>query len=140
MLHETLKECIDAQCASALLGPVELRRDALVMRLANGVDVEMRFASAEEYAIAWRWGDAQMRIDTAPLHDGPGTAPNHLHDSAGAVRSDPLTAAGDEPLVNARRVIAALVSDPLLQAHIDWADRAAAARRRAAGYCALDAM
>jgi hypothetical protein len=57
-----------------------------------------------------------------------------------ALRADPLTVTGDEPLVNARRVITALLSDPLLQAHIDWADRAVAARRRAARYCALDTM
>lgn len=116
MLHAELKAAIDGAFAQALSAPVELCRDALIVRLNNEAVIELRFASGAEYAIGWRWGDAQLRIDTAPLHPQLATAPRHLHDSEGCVRADPVTLAGDDAWGTARRVIAAVWRDPLLQA------------------------
>lgn len=116
MLHAELKAAIDDAFAQALSAPVELCRDALIVRLNNEAVIELRFASGAEYAIGWRWGDAQLRIDTAPLHPQLATAPRHLHDSEGCVRADPVTLAGDDAWGTARRVIAAVWRDPLLQA------------------------
>lgn len=115
MLHPDLKDALEARCPTALAQPAQLCRDALLLHLVNGVALELRFASANEYAIAWRWGDAQWRIDTAPLHPQLATFPNHLHDSEGGVQADPLTVAGDDVLENAQRVIEALLEDPTLQ-------------------------
>jgi hypothetical protein len=114
MLHATLKEALDREFAAAMLEPAELCRDALLVRLRNEVTVELRMPNASEYSIGWRWGDAELRIDTAPLHCELATFPNHLHDSAGQVRADPLTDPRDEPWVNVRAVLAALLEDPLL--------------------------
>jgi hypothetical protein len=114
MLHTTLKDALDREFAAAMLEPAELCRDALLVRLRNEVTIELRMPDAREYSIGWRWGDAELRIDTAPLHCELATFPNHLHDSDGQVRADPLTDPSHEPLVNVRAVIAALLEDPLL--------------------------
>lgn len=114
-IHLELKERIEERYRDALAGPIELKQDALLVQLGNGVIAELRFASADEYVIAWRWGDAELRIDTAPLHAWLTTYPNHLHGADGEVRSDTLTGPRREPWDNARAVIDALLADPLLQ-------------------------
>ncbi len=116
MLHPALKGAIDGEFAAAMTEPAELCRDALLVRLRNGVIMELRIASAEQYAIGWRWGEAELRIDTAPLHRQLATFPNHMHDGEGNPQPDPLTRPGREPWDNVRGVIAALLDDPLLEA------------------------
>jgi hypothetical protein len=115
MHHAALKEAIDREFAAALVEPAELCLDALLLRLANDVALELRIAGPAEYAMAWRWGDAELRIDTAPLHRELATFPNHLHDADGALCADPLTRPGRDPWDNVRTVIAALLEDPLLE-------------------------
>jgi len=115
MLHDTLKEAIDVQFAETLAEPAELCQDALLVRLHNGVVIELRVASAEEYSIGWRWGDTELRIDTAPLHPQLSTYPNHLHNGEDQLLPDPLTHPGRDPWDNVLAVITALISDPLLQ-------------------------
>jgi hypothetical protein len=114
MLHTVLKDALDREFAATMLEPAELCRDALLVRLCNDVMIELRMPDATEYSIGWRWGDAELRIDTAPLHCELATFPNHLHDSEGRLRADPLTDPSREPWVNVRVVVAALLEDPLL--------------------------
>ena len=113
-LHLDLQTRIEAHYGRRLSEGVGLRQDALLLRFDNGLVVELRFASADEYAIAWLWGDAERRIDTAPLHPALRTQPNHLHGSDGRLHDDPLTVPGAAPWDNVRRVIDALLVDPLL--------------------------
>lgn len=115
MLHPSLKEAIDREFAAAMVQPAELCRDALLVRLRNEVAIELRIASATDYSIGWRWGEAELRIDTAPLHPQLATFPNHLHDGDGQLQPDPLTQPGGDPWDNVRAVIAALLDDPLLR-------------------------
>ncbi len=115
MLHDALKEAIDAQFSESMTEPAELCQDALLVRLHNGVVIELRVASAAEYSIGWRWGDTELRIDTAPLHPQLSTFPNHLHNDQDQLLPDPLTDPGRDPWDNVRAVIAALIGDPLLQ-------------------------
>ncbi len=114
MIHLELQECIDREFAGALAQRTELCQDALLVRLGNEIVAELRFLTADEYSIGWRWGDAELRIDTAPVHPELATFPNHLHDADGKIRADPLTRPGAAPWENARAVIAALLEDPLL--------------------------
>lgn len=114
-MHLELKQRIEERYRDALAGPLELKQDALLVHLRNGVSAELRFASRDEYSIAWRWGDAELRIDTAPLHAQLATFPNHLHDADGRLRSDALTRPRGEPCDNACAVIDALLADPLLR-------------------------
>jgi len=112
--HIALKERIDRHFAAQLDAPAQLLQDALLLRFGNGLTMELRFAGADEYAITWQWGDAQLRIDTAPLHPQLATFPQHLHDLHGGVRADPLTRPGRAPWDNARTLIEAVLGDPLL--------------------------
>lgn len=112
--HLALQERIGAEYGHRLAGPVELRQDALVASLDNGVSLELRCAAADAYSIQWRWGDAALRIDTAPAHRGLATFPNHLHDAEGGVRADPLTQPGADIWANLRAVLDAVLDDPLL--------------------------
>ncbi len=115
MVHNALKEAIDVQFAEAITEPTELCQDALLVRLNNGVVIELRIASAEEYSIGWRWGDSELRIDTAPLHPQLATFPNHLHNGEGQLLPDPLTHPGRDLWDNVHSVIMALIDDPILQ-------------------------
>lgn len=112
--HIALKGHIDKQFAAQLAAPAQLAQDALLLHFVNGLRMELRFAGADEYVLAWQWGDAQLRIDTAPLHPELATFPQHLHDMHGAVRADPVTQPGRAPEDNAGALIDALFRDPML--------------------------
>lgn len=112
-LHLDLKEKIESRYGERLPGGVTLAQDALIAAFEDGLTVEVRYANAHEYSIAWRWGEALLRIDTAPVHPGLATFPNHLHDAEGKVDPDPLTVPGQEPWENLCRVLDTLLRDPL---------------------------
>jgi len=114
MLHIELKEQIEAAFDATQLASVTLCRDALELRLSNGVDLTLRVAGPSEYAMSWRWGEAVMSIDTAPLHDALRTWPNHLHTIDGNAVDDPVTEIGADPWRNVRALIERLIEQPLL--------------------------
>ncbi len=113
--HIELKDAIDRDFADHMAAPTQLAQDALVVRLTNGVVLELRYAGPDEYAFNWQWGDARLRIDTAPLYAGLATFPNHLHDANGTVRADPITRPDRDAWDNTRLLLEALSADPLLQ-------------------------
>jgi len=92
----------------------QLTHDALVLELDSGVMLQARFASATEYSIHWRQDNAELRIDTAPLHSGLTSFPNHLHAADGSIQADPLTRPGQDPWENLQTVLRAILKDPLL--------------------------
>lgn len=114
-IHLALAEEVAARFAGSLAAAPRLSQDALTLQFADGLAVELRFASAEEYVIRWIWGEAELCIDTAPLHPGLATFPHHIHDGEGTCRADPLTVPGRDPWENVERVLEALLEDPLLQ-------------------------
>lgn len=114
MLHLELKEQIESTFDAAQLDSITLCRDALELRLSNGVDLTLRIAGPSEYAMNWRWGEASMSIDTAPLHDTLNTYPNHLHTLDGQVADDPVTEIAVSPWHNVRALIERLLDQPLL--------------------------
>lgn len=113
-LHPDLAARLDEHFGERLAAPVELKLDAFLLRLDNGVILEARIAAPDAYALAWIWGDAELRLDTAPVHPELATFPNHLHGADGGLRADPLTVCGAEPIDNLVRVVDALLVDPLL--------------------------
>ncbi|AYH43174.1 hypothetical protein [Azoarcus sp. DN11] len=113
-LHIELAEHIDRTFGARLSRPVEHKQDALVVYLENGVTLIVRYAAADAYSLRWSCGDAELGIDTAPLHRELATFPNHLHDADGRLRPDPLTRPDDTPADNVSRVIEALITDPAL--------------------------
>ena len=113
-LHLELAQRVEEHFGGQLEAPVDVKLDALIVRLDNGTILEARIAAPDAYTIAWAWGEAELRIDTAPLHSDLATFPNHLHAADGKLRADPLTHCGDAPIDNLRRVIHAILQDPLL--------------------------
>ncbi|MBL8473910.1 MAG: hypothetical protein KF778_06665 [Rhodocyclaceae bacterium] len=112
-LHLELHAAIAEHYAGALTAPLELRQDALLARLQNGVALEIRYAAADAYCLRWTWGDAELCIDTAPCHGELETAPNHFHDAGGALQPDPITRCGAPPWHNIRDLMDALLRSPL---------------------------
>lgn len=114
MLHIELKEQIEAAFDATQLSSVTLCRDALELSLTNGVELTLRIADPNEYAMNWHWGEAAMGIDTAPVHPTLGTFPNHCHTPDGRSVDDPVSEIGMEPWHNVRMLIARLLAQPLL--------------------------
>lgn len=114
MLHIELKEKIETTFCEANDVSVALCRDAIECRLPNGVEMTIRIAGPNEYAIGWRWGEAEMSIDTAPLHRALATYPNHLHTPDGRVVADPISEVGADPWRNVHALIDRLLAQPLL--------------------------
>lgn len=110
-----LKQRIEERFAAALAEQGQLHQDALLVHLSNGVDMEIRCRNSQEYSIAWSWGDAELRIDTAPLHPELATFPNHFHDDMGEIKADPVTRPGEPVWDNVSRLIERIVADPLLE-------------------------
>lgn len=108
-----LKAQLEARHRAEIDGDVVATRDAVLFKLVNGIIVELRVLSPDEYAFGWLFGDASLRIDTAPLSAGQ-TAASHCHDCEGQRRADPVTRVGEPPLENIERLIRALLADPLL--------------------------
>lgn len=115
-LHLELGAAIEAAFGDDLDSPVEQKQDALIIRLKNGVTLNVRYAAPDAYSLRWVYGegDVESGIDTAPLHHGLATFPNHFHDADGRVVADPITRPGAPPQDNLQKLVRALLDDPLL--------------------------
>jgi len=113
-LHLELGSAIDAAFGDALEVPVEQKQDAMIVRLKNGVTLDVRYAAVDAYSLRWLYGDAESGIDTAPLHQGLATFPNHFHDAAGRIHADTITRLDALPEDNLKRLIGILLDDPML--------------------------
>jgi hypothetical protein len=111
-IHLDLAATLSETFAAHLAAPVELKQDALVVALANGLTVTVRYAARDAYSLRWRRGDAECGIDTAPLHHTLATFPNHFHDAAGRTLADPLTTPEAAPAENVARLLHALLERP----------------------------
>jgi len=111
-LHATLADEIVSRFGEHLDGAPRIGQDALTLHFQNGLVLQARFASPEEYSIQWRAGDTEQRIDTAPLHPELASFPHHRHAADGTAGPDNLTQPGRAPLENLSAVIAAILSDP----------------------------
>jgi hypothetical protein len=115
-LHLELGSAIEADFGNDLDSPIEQKQDALIIHLKNGVTLDVHYAAPEAYSLRWVYGDAESGIDTAPLHPGLATFPNHFHDASGRILADPVTRPDALPEDNLQRLIRALIDDPMLGA------------------------
>lgn len=113
--HLMLKNGVEEQYAQRLSEPVRLAPDALLLSFDTGLMVEARYFSNDEYSIGWSWGDAELRIDTAPVQIDLATFPHHLHDDRNAVRDDPVSCPGNDCWLNFSCLIDTLLINPLLE-------------------------
>ena len=108
-LHLLLAEKVQAEFADALDSAPVLLQNALQLVLDNGVEMEIRYADTDHYALIWSWGEGVLRIDTAPGMKG-----SRLVREDGSVCTAPLTTPGAEPWANLQAVLVAVLADPLL--------------------------
>jgi hypothetical protein len=113
-VHLLLQDKLEAHYAHRLAEPIRMAQDALLLSFDNGLMMEVRYFSSEEYALNWCWGEAELRIDTAPTHPDCTTFPQHLHGEDGVVSADPVTRPGTECWVNFSRLLDLLLVNPLL--------------------------
>ncbi len=109
-LAETLGEALGAELAAA----PQPALDALVLRLANGIELTVRYAAPDAYSLRWTRGEAECGIDTAPVHRDLATSPNHFHDAAGRTLADPVTDPKAAPAENVIRLVHRLTAEPTL--------------------------
>jgi len=118
--HIDLKAQLEARYADRLDGEPQLMQDAVSLCFDTGLVLEFRVASADAYSFHWLWGEAELIIDTAPVHKGSAdTFPNHFHDDDETCKADPITEPGRAPFENICALIDALLIDPLLGKSVD---------------------
>lgn len=114
LLHLELKAMIEERYGDRLTGAPAVSLDALTVNFVSGLVVELQYLNSNEYSVQWLWRDILLRIDTAPVHPGLATFPNHFHGADGMVKADMLTVPGREPWDNVCRLMDAVVQDPML--------------------------
>lgn len=92
-IHLQFRELLEKHYSARLAEPVRMAQDALLLSFDNGLMMEVRYYSRQEYSIIWCWGDAERRLDTAP---GTPAAPAgacwpHFSSVLDALLADPLT-------------------------------------------------
>lgn len=115
-LHLDLGSTIEVAFGDAIETPIEQKQDAMIIRLKNGVILNVRYAAADAYSLRWVYGDAESGIDTAPLHHDLATFPNHMHQAGGRIVADPITRPEAPPPENLQGLIRALLENPMLGA------------------------
>ena len=109
MIHERLVKVIGEEFGPFILEGPEIFYDGVKVKLKNGFTLTVIYPRDREYLFSWCAGDRKERIDTAPVHNGLKTFPNHYHTSRGEVKEDPLTAPSRPPEENLRQVMRALL-------------------------------
>lgn len=117
-LHLILKEHIESEYPDRLAEPVRLAQDALLLSFDTGLMMEVRYFSTEEYSINWRWGEAELRIDTAPMHAENRPLSHHLHNAESLIMADGITQPGRDSWLNFSGLLNALLQDPLLDSNV----------------------
>ncbi|HJV27791.1 MAG TPA: hypothetical protein VJ673_19070 [Aromatoleum sp.] len=112
-LHIELADALHV-AFGAHLSATHQKQDALIVQLDNGTELTVRYPAPDAYSLRWTFQGAELGIDTAPLHEGLKTFPNHLHQADGRVVADPVTKSESTPAENLTRLVAALLKDPLL--------------------------
>ncbi|HYD95881.1 MAG TPA: hypothetical protein VEC01_11190 [Noviherbaspirillum sp.] len=114
-VHLAFQAKLEEQYGERLSEPVRMAQDALLLSFDNGVMMEVRYFSADEYCIRWAWGEADFCIDTAPVHPGLPGAPVHLHRDDGTTVEWTMPA-GPDCWTSFSALLDILLADPLLEA------------------------
>lgn len=112
--HLMLQERLEAQYGSRMSEPMRVAQDALLLSFETGLMMEVRYFSGDEFSVHWSWGEAEFRLDTAPVHTGLQGYPWHVHRDDGAVAACPSGVHDADPWVALSRLLDILLVDPLL--------------------------
>ncbi|MGV8894196.1 MAG: hypothetical protein ACOH2K_14890 [Burkholderiaceae bacterium] len=114
-MHLIFKENLEEHYAERMVESVRMAQDALTLSFDTGLMMEVRYFSNEEYSVNWSWGDAELRMDTAPVHASCTDSPLHVHDENGIVRAGPMADYGLDDWRNFSSMLDVLLLDPLLE-------------------------
>lgn len=113
-VHLLLQEQLEDRYGSRMSEPVRLAQDALLLSFDTGLMMEVRYFSGEEFSIHWSWGEAELRLDTAPVHAEVPGSPWHVHRDDGAIAACPAGVRDADPWRALARLLDILLVDPLL--------------------------
>lgn len=114
-MHLIFKEKLEQHYANRMTEPVRLAQDAMMLSFDTGLMMEVRHASNDAFSLIWNWGDAQLRMDTAPVHMGGATFSSHVHDEEGRVRASPIACSDTDGWHNFSNMLDILLVNPLLE-------------------------
>lgn len=114
-MHLIFKEKLEQHYANRMTEPVRLAQDAMMLSFDTGLMMEVRHASNDAFSLIWNWDEAELRMDTAPVHMHGATYPSHVHDKDGVVRASPIACAGTDAWHNFSGMLDILLIDPLLE-------------------------
>ena len=112
-VHLTLQEKLEEAYGERMSEPVRLAQDALLLSFDTGLMLEIRYFSSDEFSIHWTWGEAELRLDTAPVHAGLPDYPLHVHRDDGTVAAAPSGMEHGDPWMALSRLLDILLVDPL---------------------------
>lgn len=113
-LHLLLQERLEEAYGSRMSEPVRVAQDALLLSFDTGLMMEVRCFSSEEFSLHWSWGEAELRLDTAPMHAGLPGYPLHVHRDDGTIVAGPSGLRDADSWAALSRLIDILLVDPLL--------------------------
>jgi hypothetical protein len=114
-MHLIFKDKLERLYAQRMTEPVRLAQDAIMLSFDTGLMMEVRYVSSAEFSLNWSWGEAELRIDTAPVHAGGATFPVHVHDENGRVRASPVAWTDPDGWQDFSGLLEVLLLDPLLE-------------------------
>lgn len=114
-MHLIFKDMLEEHYAERMVEPVRLAQDAMMLSFDTGLMMELRYFSSEEYSINWSWGEAELRMDTAPMHAAYTIFPVHVHDDNGMLRAGPMADHSLDGWRNFSSLLDVLLLDPLLE-------------------------
>lgn len=110
-LHQLLQRHVLDRHATTVTD-AQLTLDALILRLANGLSLQLHYAAPDAYSLRWQDGRGrEAGIDTAPFAHGLPAA-NHLHRADGRVTEDTVTRVGAPASENLDALLRSLHDNP----------------------------
>ena len=113
-VHLMLQEKLEEAYGERMSEPGRLAQDALLLSFDTGLMMEIRYFSSDEFSIHWTWGEAELRLDTAPVHVGLPGYPMHVHRDDGAIVAVPSGMLDADPWIALSGLLDILLVDPLL--------------------------
>ena len=95
-----LADGINSKFGNVLKSPAEVKSDGLLLQFKDGSRLELHYPNKKEYSFNFLRGGKTFIIDTAPVHNGLETFPNHIHNFEGKLTKDEITDINNEPVKN----------------------------------------
>ncbi len=108
-IHKRLVKLLEERFMVQLVFPPELLYDGIRVKLFGNISLHIIYPTEDKYSLSWDIRGSSFRIDTAPLHHGLGTYPNHIHFSNEDIKDDPFTSINQTPEQNLEVIMRELI-------------------------------